>query len=112
MAERFRRAPWLGTNSSGQPISAATTGSGSVVLATSPTLSGTTVSGATTMQGNVTLQNGANASQTMAIQPGSSADQIGAMQFNNYSGTAKVAGTKGCEQLLARDRCGELAGPA
>jgi hypothetical protein len=102
----------LGTNSSGQPVSAATTGSGSVVLATSPSLSAPTVSGtlagasetlsgtlsvtgtqtltgATTMKGNVTMQNGANASQTLAIQPGTSADQIGAVQFNNYSGTAK-----------------------
>ena len=79
----------MGTNSSGQPVSAATTGSGSVVLATSSTLSGTTLGGGTTVQGNVTLQNGANASQTLAIQPGSSADQIGAVQFNNYSGAAK-----------------------
>jgi hypothetical protein len=96
----------LGTNSSGQPVSAATTGSGSVVLATSPTLSSPTVSGtlagasetlsgtlsvggATTMQGNATLQNGANSNQTLAIQPGSSADQTGALQFNNYSGTAE-----------------------
>ncbi len=96
----------MGTNSSGQPVSAATTGSGSVVLATSPTLSAPTVSGtlagasetlsgtlsvggATTMQGNVTLQNGANANQTLTIQPGSSAEQIGAVQFNNYSGTAE-----------------------
>jgi filamentous hemagglutinin len=96
----------MGTNSSGQPVSVATTGSGSVVLATSPTLSAPTVSGtlagasetlsgtlsvsgATTMQGNATLQNGANANQTLAIQPGSSAEQIGAFQFNSYSGTAE-----------------------
>jgi hypothetical protein len=96
----------LGTNSSGQPVSAATTGSGSVVLAASPTLSAPTVSGtlagasetlsgtlsvggATTMQGNATLQNGANSNQTLAIQPGSSADQTGALQFSNYSGTAE-----------------------
>ena len=63
---------------------ATTTGSGSVVLASGPTLTGTT-----TMQGNVTLQNGANSNQTLAIQPGTSADQIGAVQFNNYSGTAE-----------------------
>ena len=102
----------VGTNSSGQPVSAATTGSGSVVLATSPSLSAPTVSGtlagasetlsgtlsvtgaqtltgATTMKSNLTMQNGANASQTMAIQPGTSADQIAAVQFNNYSGTAE-----------------------
>src|SRR5208282_1704265 len=79
----------VGTNSSGQPVSAATTGSGSVVMATSPTMSGATLGGTTTAQGGVTLQNGANANQTLAIQPGSSADQVGAVQFSNYSGTAK-----------------------
>jgi hypothetical protein len=100
------------TNASGQIVACATTGSGTVVLATSPALSAPTVTGtlagasetlsgmlnvtgtqtltgATTMKSNATLQNGANASQTLAIQPGSSADQIGAVQFNNYSGTAK-----------------------
>jgi len=100
------------TNASSQIVACATTGGGSVVLATSPslsapavsgtlagaseTLSGTlsvtgaqTLTGATTMKSNVTMQNGANASQTMAIQPGTSADQIGAVQFNNYSGTAE-----------------------
>ncbi len=41
------------------------------------------------MQGNVTLENGANANQTLAIQPGASAEQIGAVQFNNYSGAAE-----------------------
>jgi hypothetical protein len=41
------------------------------------------------MKANVTLQNGANASQMLVIQPGTSADQIGTVQFNNYSGTAK-----------------------
>jgi hypothetical protein len=96
----------LGTNSSGQPVTASTTGSGNVVLAASPTLSAPTVSGtlagasetlsgtlsvsgATNLQGNATLQNGANSNQTLAIQPGASADQIGAVQFNNYSGTAE-----------------------
>ena len=96
----------LGTNASGQPMSVATTGSGSAVLAASPTLSAPTVSGtlagasetlsgtlsvsgAATMQGNATLQNGTNSNETLAIQPGSSADQIGALQFNNYSGTAE-----------------------
>ena len=74
----------MGTNSSGQPVAATTTGSGSVVLATSPTLAG-----ATTMQGSVTLENGANANQMLAIQPGSSTDYIGALQFDNYSGTAE-----------------------
>jgi hypothetical protein len=97
----------IGTNSSGQPLSATTTGSGNVVLSASPTLTGTlagaaetlsgtlsvtgtqTLTGATTMQANVTLANGANSNQTLAIQPGTSADQIGALQFNNYSGTSQ-----------------------
>ncbi len=96
----------LATNASGQPVAAGTTGSGSVVLAASPTLSAPTVSGtlagasetlsgtlsvsgATNLQGNATLQNGANFNQTLAIQPGSSVDQIGALQFSNYSGTAE-----------------------
>jgi hypothetical protein len=102
----------IGTNSSGQPVSAATTGSGNVVLATSPSLSGPTVSGtlagasetlsgtlsvtgaqtltgATTLQSNATLENGANSNQTLAIQPGSSAEQIGAVQFNSYTGTSE-----------------------
>ena len=35
----------IGTNSSGQPVSAATTGSGNVVLASSPAISAPTVSG-------------------------------------------------------------------
>jgi len=79
----------IGTNSSGQTVSAATTGNGNVVLATSPTLSGTTLSGSSAMQGNVTLDNGANSNQTLAIQPGSSAEQIGAVQFNSYTGTSE-----------------------
>ncbi len=100
------------TNASSQIVACSTSGSGNVVLATSPTLSAPTVSGtlagasetlsgtlsvtgtqtlggATTMQSNVTLENGANANQTLAIQPGSSADTVGAVQFNNYAGTAK-----------------------
>ena len=79
----------IATNSSAQPVSAATTGSGNVVLATSPTLSGATLGGTSTMQGNVTLENGANSNQTLAIQPGSSAEQIGAVQFNSYTGTSE-----------------------
>jgi hypothetical protein len=102
----------IATNSSGQPVSAATTGSGNVVLATSPSLSGPTMSGtlagasetlsgtlsvtgaqtlagATTMQSNATLENGVNSNQTLAIQPGSSAEQVGAVQFNSYTGTSE-----------------------
>ncbi len=79
----------IATNSSAQPVSASTTGSGNVVLATSPTLSGATLGGTSTMQGNVTLDNGANSNLTLAIQPGSSAEQIGAVQFNSYTGTSE-----------------------
>jgi hypothetical protein len=78
---------WNATTSKWTP--AATTGSGNVVLATSPVLTTPTVNGTATMQGNVTLQNGANAGQTLAIQPGASAEQVGAVQFNNYAGTAE-----------------------
>jgi hypothetical protein len=37
----------------------------------------------------VTLANGANSAQTLAIQPGTSADQNGVVQFSNYSGTSE-----------------------
>jgi hypothetical protein len=60
------------------------------LAAASETLSGTlSVTGTTTLQAGVTLQNGANSNQTLAIQPGTSADEIGALQFNNYSGTSE-----------------------
>ena len=82
------------------------TGTGAVVRATSPTiaaptvtgtlagasetLSGTlSVSGTTTHVGNVTLANGAASEADLVIQPGTGADQIGAFQLNNYSGTAE-----------------------
>jgi hypothetical protein len=76
---------WAGIplgNSSGQ-ISASqiagTTGSGNVVLASGPTFTGNTA----------TFANGAAAEQDVTIQPGSSADQVGAFAWNNYSGTAQ-----------------------
>ena len=39
--------------------------------------------------GNVTLANGAASEADLVIQPGTGADQIGAFQLNNYSGTAE-----------------------
>jgi hypothetical protein len=76
---------WAGIplgNSSGQIAAsqiASTTGSGSVVLASGPTFSGNTT----------TFANGAAAEQDVSIQPGSTADQVGALEWNTYSGTAE-----------------------
>jgi hypothetical protein len=76
---------WVGIplgNASGQ-ISAAqisgTTGSGNVVLASGPTFTGNTT----------TFANGAAAEQDVTIQPGLSADQVGAFAWNNYAGTSQ-----------------------
>ncbi|HUD12206.1 MAG TPA: glycosyl hydrolase family 28-related protein [Terracidiphilus sp.] len=76
---------WAGIplgNSSGQ-INAAqisgTTGSGNVVLASGPTFTGNVT----------TFANDAAAEQDVTIQPGSTADQIGAFGWNNYSGTSQ-----------------------
>ena len=76
---------WAGIplgNSSGQIAPAqisATTGSGNVVLGSGPTFTGNTT----------TFANGAAAEQDVVIQPGSSADQVGALGWNNYSGTSQ-----------------------
>jgi pectate lyase-like protein len=76
---------WAGIplgNSTGQIAPAqisATTGSGNVVLASGPTFTGNTT----------TFANGAAAEQDAVIQPGSTADQIGALGWNNYSGTSQ-----------------------
>jgi len=76
---------WAGIplgNSSGQITSSqisATTGSGNVVLAGGPTFTGNTT----------TFANGAAAEQDVTIQPGSTADQIGAFAWSNYSGTSQ-----------------------
>jgi hypothetical protein len=56
-----------------------TTGSGNVVLASGPTFTGNTT----------TFANGAAAEQDVTIQPGTSADQVGAFAWNNYSGTSQ-----------------------
>jgi hypothetical protein len=76
---------WAGIplgNSSGQINAAqisATTGSGNVVLASGPTFTGNTT----------TFANDAAAEQDVTIQPGSTADQIGAFGWSNYSGTSQ-----------------------
>ena len=76
-------------DANGNTVAATATGSGNAVLATGPILSAATLTGATTMQGNVTLENGANTNQTLAIQPGTSTDETGAVEFNNYSGSSE-----------------------
>jgi hypothetical protein len=76
---------WAGIplgNSTGQIGPAqisATTGSGNVVLAVGPTFTGNTT----------TFANAAAAEQDVTIQPGTGADQIGALAWNNYSGTSE-----------------------
>jgi len=90
----------LGTNSSAQPVAASTTGSGNVVLATSPTLvtptlgvasaTSVTTTAASTFGGSTNLLNNAAAApNTLALQAGSGAAQNTILQWNNYSGTAE-----------------------
>ena len=55
------------------------TGSGAVVLASGPTLTGNTT----------TFANSAAAELDVVLKPGSTADQIGAYTFANYSGTTQ-----------------------
>jgi hypothetical protein len=93
---------WAGIplgNSSGQiaPTQlSSTTGTGSAVLATSPTVSGLTgtgttslatlnVSGATTLGGSTNIfNNAAAATNAVEIQAGTSAAQTEQIQWNNY----------------------------
>jgi hypothetical protein len=70
------------TNSGSAPslaVAASATGTGNVVLASGPTFTGNTT----------TFANGAATEQDVVIQPGSTADQIGALGWNNYSGTSQ-----------------------
>lgn len=82
--------PQLATISAGQynvgntPLAAAhlsngATGSGAVVLASGPTFTGNTT----------TFANNAAAEQDILVKPGSTADQIGALAFANYSGAVQ-----------------------
>jgi len=74
---------WAGIplgNGSGQIIPSqisGTTGSGNVVLASGPTFTGNAT----------TFANGAAAEEDVVVQPGSGADQVGALEFNSYGGT-------------------------
>ncbi len=76
---------WAGVplgNSSGQITPSqisGTTGSGNVVLANGPTFAGNVT----------TFANSAAAEDDVTIQPGSSADQVGAIGWNTYSGTSE-----------------------
>ncbi len=90
----------LGTNSSGQPVAAGTTGSGNVVLASSPTLTtpvlgaasatSITTSASSTLEGSANLfNNAAAAANIVEIQAGTTAAQTEEIQWQNYSGTAE-----------------------
>ncbi len=90
----------LGTNSSGQPMAAATTGSGSAVLATSPALitpvlgvasaTSMTTSASSTLEGSANLfSNAAAATNIVEIQAGTTSAQTEEIQWQNYSGTAE-----------------------
>jgi hypothetical protein len=90
----------LGTNSSGQPVAAGTTGSGNVVLSTSPTLTtpvlgvasatSMTTSSSSTLEGSANLfNNAAAAANIVEIQAGTTAAQTEEIQWQNYSGTAE-----------------------
>jgi hypothetical protein len=70
------------TNATSTPslaVTASSTGSGNVVLASGPTFTGNTT----------TFANSAAAEQDVTIQPGSTADQVGAFAWNNFSGTSQ-----------------------
>ncbi len=67
----------------------ATTGTGDAVLATSAVLATPTVTGTATLTGNVALTNAANAAETLSIQPGTSAEQNGTVEWNSYTGAAE-----------------------
>ncbi len=66
-----------------------TTGTGSAVLATSPSIAAPTLTGTTTATGNVNLTNATNAAETLAIQPGTSAEQNGTVAWNSYTGATE-----------------------
>ena len=72
-------ASLIGTNGSGGLVAASSTGTGNAVLANGPTFTGNTT----------TFANGAAAEQDVVIQPGTGADQVGALGFNSYSGTSE-----------------------
>jgi hypothetical protein len=69
----------VGTSSAGLLQSTPTSGSGAVALVSGPTFTGNAT----------TFANNAASEDDVVIQPGSTADQVGAVQFNNYSGAAQ-----------------------
>ena len=69
----------VATSSAGLLQSASTSGSGAVALVSAPTLTGNTT----------TFANSAAAELDVVLKPGSTADQIGAYTFANYSGTTQ-----------------------
>jgi len=69
----------LGTSSAGLLQSTSASGSGAVALVNGPTFTGNAT----------TFANNAAAEDDLVIQPGSAADQTGAIQWNTYSGTAE-----------------------
>lgn len=90
----------LSSNASSQLAAAGTTGSGNVVLATSPSLAtptlgvasatSITTTASSTLKGSANLFNNASAATNiLEIQAGTSAAQTEQLQWQNYSGTAE-----------------------
>ncbi len=69
----------VGTSSAGLLQATSTSGSGAVALVNGPTFTGNTT----------TFANGAASEDDLTIQPGSTADQTGAVEWNSFSGTAE-----------------------
>jgi hypothetical protein len=69
----------LGTSSAGLLQSASTSGSGAVALVSGPTFTGNAT----------TFANSSASEDDIVIQPGSTADQVGALEWNSYSGTGQ-----------------------
>jgi len=69
----------IGTSSAGLLQPTPTNGSGAVALVSGPTFTGNAT----------TFANNAAAEDDVVIQPGSTADQVGALQWNSYSGATE-----------------------
>jgi len=74
---------------SGPTVTGTLAGASETLSGTLAVTGTTTLTGATTHVGNVTVANGAAAEADVVIQPGLSADQIGAYALSNYSGTVE-----------------------
>jgi hypothetical protein len=80
--------PTLGVASATSVTAGSVTTTGNVTDGGSLSVTGTSsFTGTTTHVGNVVLLNGANTAQTLAIQPGGTAEQNGILQFSNFAGT-------------------------